>query len=1181
MVTHFPQSRFYAGVPIISPKGITIGSYCIIDDEPRPGLDAPSVKFLQHMASTVMAHLDMARCKAEQRRAERMIVGLGSFVEGKATLRNEWVHDTNICLNEQESGEGHINTMQQDAQSRSKLVQHGYARPSAKPLQSQIFPREESEQSTSSGLISVPPAGLFSNPSSSPSTTFSGKSSDASVEQTSSFNNKAETETSFSTRSSASTENLQEDMLSTGVRQLFSRAANIIRESIEVEGVAFFDASIGSYGGLVSDTKRKGPGTDSGSWEGSAGSSDDSTGSDSQGSFTASAGKEIIPENPTVCGLLGFSTSATSSINDESRGALALREELLEALLRRYPRGKIFNFNELGSLSSDESSDGPQKNALEVDGPDPTTTNITCERGRGRGRKPRKKTRSAMLKEDGDVLSQIFAGARSIALLPMWDSHRARWFSGALIWTNTPRRVFTSGTELTYLSAFGNSIMAEVHRLDIEMSEKAKTTLVSSISHELRSPLHGILGTSEILRDTAMNALQHGLVHTIESCGRTLLDTINHLLDFSKINNFRKGEGDQAIHKRKRPPRRHNNTDLSPQSSKPTRRTRHGGMINLKSDVQLDAVLEEVLESVFAGYSFYYSPPKSIAVNRPASMSLDVLDNFQQTGQISIILDIDETIEWKFFTQIGAWRRVMMNIFGNALKYTKTGYIFVKLTASPVTPAEVPATRQPSKSKVTLTVKDTGQGISMEYLQNGLFTPFTQEDSMAPGNGLGLSIVRQAVLSMGGYIEVSSLRGRGTEVTIGVTLPHVPSPSANSDQPEPEPIVKVRNFTRGARVGLLGLGSPDISERDTILCTHLERLCRDWFEMDVHVVSPSDESPPLCGFYIAVQTDTEPVNTWDVWLSKAKNGHIHDDDKSHVISMVVICQSPEAAHFMFVAATESDQSNHEAIVEFISQPCGPRKLAKAFSMCIKRQQSRRSLTGSNASTDQAQQKNMPRSTETRPVSREGIEAQRTEVETQFGIDTAAKKAIDDEYCDLDKVNVSQQSVDIDLPQTDSDDKTLPIREKRAKLEKETATMTVLLVEDNDVNLQILIAYMKKEGYQYATARNGLEALNIFKASPGRFGVVVMDVSMPLMNGFESARRIRSSEREYQNTLEVSERESFRPATIIALTGLASASAQNEAYGSGMDLFLAKPIRREQLLAVLRERSAGEDNKASR
>lgn len=922
--------------------------------------------------------------------------------------------------------------------------------------------------------------------------TQSGKSSDTSVDQMFSLRNTAETETSFSTRSSASTENLQEDMLSAGVRQLFSRAANIIRESIEVQGVAFFDASIGSYGGLVSDTKRKGPGTDSGSWEGSIGSSDESTGSDSQGSFTASAGKDFIPENTTVCGILGFSTSATSSINDESRGGLALREELLEALLRRYPRGKIFNFSESGSLSSDESSDGPQNNALGDEAPDPTTIDPTHERGTGR--RTRKKTRSAVLKEDGDVLSQIFPGARSIALLPMWDSHRARWFSGALVWTNTPRRVFTSGTELTYLSAFGNSLMAEVHRLDIEMSEKAKTTLVSSISHELRSPLHGILGTSEILRDTAMNALQHGLVHTIESCGRTLLDTINHLLDFSKINNFRKGGGDQAIHKRKRPLRRHNNTDPSPHSMKPRRRTRHGGMISLKSNIQLDAALEEVLESVFAGYSFYHSPPKSLATNRPDSMSLDVLENFQQAGQISIILDIDEAIEWKFFTQIGAWRRVMMNIFGNALKYTRTGYIFVKLTASPVTPAESPDTEGPTESKVTLTVKDTGQGISMEYLQNGLFTPFTQEDSLAPGNGLGLSIVRQAVLSMGGYIEVSSLRGRGTEVTIGVTLPHVPSTKANIDPSEPEQIVKVRDITRGATVGVLGLGSPDISERDTILRNHLEKLCKNWFEMDVHVVSPLDDTPPLCDFYVAVQTDTDSVNTWDVWLSKAHHGDNQNDDEHLAIPLVVICQSPEAAHLMFVAATQSN-SNHENIVEFISQPCGPRKLAKAFGMCIKRQQSRKFLTGTSSSTDPSQREKTFQSTETPLISQEGPEAESAEVELNFRKDTAVKKAIVDEYCDLDEAEVSQQSADPGLPQTDIAVKTMPIREERARLEEETATMAVLLVEDNDVNLQILIAYMKKEGYQYATARNGLEALNIFKAHPRKFRVVVMGMRL--------------------------------------------------------------------------------------
>jgi hypothetical protein len=66
-----------------------------------------------------------------------------------------------------------------------------------------------------------------------------------------------------------------------------------------------------------------------------------------------------------------------------------------------------------------------------------------------------------------------------------------------------------------------------------------------------------------------------------------------------------------------------------------------------------------------------------------------------------------------------------------------------------------------------------------------------------------------------------------------------------------------------------------------------------------------------------------------------------------------------------------------------------------------------------------------------------------------------------------------------------------------------------------------------------------------------------------MNGFESARHIRNFEREYQKTLGVSEKESFRPATIIALTGLASASATKRAYGSGMDLLFGEthPTRR--------------------
>ncbi|KAF9244026.1 hypothetical protein DTO013E5_6467 [Penicillium roqueforti] len=1152
MVIGSPKARFYAGAPIISPKGITIGSYCIIDDEPRSGLDAPLVKFLQNMASTVMEHLDMARSTTEHHRAERMIVGLGSFMEGKATLRNEWVQDTGLRLNEQQHNEGHLNILQQNVQIKSGLLTTVHTRPSSSPLQPKLSSQNGSEQfiSSSSNLSSVPSQSLSSGPSSSSSTTLSDKDSNASFDQTSSLN-KSETQSSFSVRST-STENLQADMLSVGVRQVFSRAANIIRESIEVEGVAFFDASIGSYGGLVNDTKRKGPGSDSGTLESSMDSSDDSTESDSQKSSTA-FGKDSTPENTTLCEILGFSTSTTSSINDESKGRLALREVLLKTLLRRYPHGKIFNFSEEGSMSSDESSDGPCNSSLDRESSKTANIDLTGKRGTG----SRKKTRSATLKEDGIVLIRLFPGARSIALLPMWDSHRARWFSGALVWTNTPRRVFTSETELTYLSAFGNSIMAEVHRLDVEMSEKAKTNLVSSISHELRSPLHGILGTSEILRDTAMDALQHGLVHTIESCGRTLLDTINHLLDFSKINNFRKEGGNKALHGRKIHLKRHKNTDPSPYS-KPPRRTRHSGMISLKSDIQLDSVLEEVMESVFAGYSFYHSSQRSTTIDRPNPIELDVLGSSQQASQVSIILDIDEAAEWRFSTQIGAWRRIMMNIFGNSLKYTKAGFILVKLTSSPVTHAKDAVPGGPSDFKVTLLVKDTGIGMSMEYLQNNLFTPFTQEDSLAPGNGLGLSIVHHAVLSMGGQIEVSSLRGRGTEVSIEVILTHVPIQNANLSPSKPELILRIKDFTRGTTLGLLELGSSDIHDRDTILSTSLEKLCKNWFEMDVHILTPSDTSPPSCDFYVAVQTDTDSVNTWESWLSKTRDGNI----RSRMISIVVICQSPEAAHLMSVAA---NQSNHEAIVEFISQPCGPRKLAKAFNICIKRQQGQEFPIGNDSDIDQPQEKNVFQLTKSPLVSREDIDAQRARDEMDFQKHQAGKQAIDDEYRKLEGMGDSWQHNDAPLPHTESDAITLPIRQGLSR--KEEPTLTVLLVEDNDINLQILVAHMKKEGYRYTIARNGLEASNAFKAHPGKFGVVLMDISMPVMDGFESARLIRKAEQEYQNTLDISAKGSFRPATIVAMTGLASASAQHEAYGSGMDLFLTKPIKRKDLFAL--------------
>jgi len=89
----------------------------------------------------------------------------------------------------------------------------------------------------------------------------------------------------------------------------------------------------------------------------------------------------------------------------------------------------------------------------------------------------------------------------------------------------------------------------------------------------------------------------------------------------------------------------------------------------------------------------------------------------------------------------GAIRRIIMNIFGNANKYTDKGFILVQLRIHEVEDVD-PATAETSCQHVlVMRIIDSGRGMSTEYMERKLYTPFAQEDSFSPGIGLGLSIV--------------------------------------------------------------------------------------------------------------------------------------------------------------------------------------------------------------------------------------------------------------------------------------------------------------------------------------------------------------------------------------------------------------------------------------------------------
>ena len=110
--------------------------------------------------------------------------------------------------------------------------------------------------------------------------------------------------------------------------------------------------------------------------------------------------------------------------------------------------------------------------------------------------------------------------------------------------------------------------------------------------------------------------------------------------------------------------------------------------------------------------------------------------------------------------------------------------------------------------------------------------------------------------------------------------------------------------------------------------------------------------------------------------------------------------------------------------------------------------------------------------------------------------------------------------------------------------------SILVVDDNAINLKVLKAYMNKLKHPHVAAVNGLEALQIYTSStPNTIRCVLTDISMPVMDGLESARRIREFER----------KEKRKPAIIIALTGLDGQEVKQEAVASGVDLYLTRPL----------------------
>ena len=660
---------------------------------------------------------------------------------------------------------------------------------------------------------------------------------------------------------------------STSHAKTFARAANLLRESfgdLGEDGAVVFMSLKGrlnmtSRSPFLEKSPRRSP-LDGRNWNHSAASRDADC-----DSAQPVLGAQVLASSTWSSPL---AASGDSNVLSVKLGDSALRE-----IIQRYPGGKIWSLDEPAKSSSDEDDATYGKDIHPL---------------------PRPKRSSRRKRDETMVISLAFPHARQVLFTPTWDSSVGGFQQAVFVAASSITRSLTVTTELSFLNSYCSTVMAECSRIDATKADRIKADFVGTFSHEMRSPLHGVLASAEFLADTELSPFQDGLVDTIEACGRTLLDTINHVLDFSKVNSFQKNW--EASNKRKK------NHYLGPENTSRSLTLGAPPLLQLFAVTDISAVLEEVVDGLVMGQTF--------------NSAVDIMDmsreargrgkKNQQVGKIPqedvrVVLDVQQA-DWAFLTQPGAVRRIVLNVTGNALKYTNHGIINICLELEPG--------ETERDAVMVLRVTDTGKGISQEFLSTKLFVPFAQENALAPGTGLGMSIVHSIITMLGGTIDVKSHVGKGTTVEVALplkrplpgqtsttTTPHSGGTTSSSGSRPDEAIQLLQNQVADSTVAYYRkertLANDHMNE---ILC----RYVREWY--GIEFVSP--EVCASANIVIAEEEDLEALMDHLVGTPCPRP------------ALIVLCSVASRHSASYTSMLET---RINGAVCFLSEPLGPYK----------------------------------------------------------------------------------------------------------------------------------------------------------------------------------------------------------------------------------------------------------------
>lgn len=676
--------------------------------------------------------------------------------------------------------------------------------------------------------------------------------------------------------------------------------------------------------------------------------------------------------------------------------------------------------------------------------------------------------------------------------------------------------------------------MLEERALELQRASRYKSEFLANMSHELRTPLNSSLILAKLLADNPQGNLtdeQVQFAQSIYSAGNDLLNLINDILDLSKVE---------------------------------------AGKLDVHPELLVLTRMVEGLKSLF------------LAQALEKSLQFEVR--------------LHEELPHTLYTDRQRLEQILKNLLSNAFKFTERGK--VELSIEPH-----------GHEQIAFAVRDTGIGISEEQ-QGAIFEAFQQADGTTSrrygGTGLGLSISRQLAQLLGGVLDVRSEPGVGSLFTLIV-------PQQYSEPPHPlppaveQPVVQeIKPIAKAESLPAPAMSTMPVVEDDREQLAHGERIVlviEDEPQFARILRDLAHERHYNCliaqsadqGFDLAAQYRPDAI-LLDMCLP----------DHSGLTVLERLKENPVTRHIPVHVVSVEDRKEtalQMGAVGYALKPASRDELKGVFARLEAKlaQKVKRILL---VEDDALQRESMARLIEDDDVEITAVEFGAQALEhlrsTVFdcmvidlklpdmdGHELLARMARE-EICSfppvivytgrnltrdeeaelmkysrsiiikgarsperlLDEVTLFLHKVESDMP---------PERQKMLKRvrsrEKAFEGRKILLVDDDVRNLFALTSAMEHKGALVEIARNGLEAISQLANVPD-IDLVLMDIMMPVMDGFTAMQEIRKDPR-------------FDKLPIIALTAKAMKDDQERCLRAGANDYLPKPIDLDRLFSLIR------------